>query len=159
MQVADIQRIAKIEACFHVGTISSDAGMQLVREAVKRMRLCKTVSRQLPDERDITSMYVEFSISVFEDLEFQVVARYESYSDEGFESDIRPKLAFKYKPLDWFLFRASYSESFKARDFWVTYSLIAAVVSPYFSMLILLLVLQSAKSNQLPAVMRIWLQS
>ena len=50
----------KIQARFDGGTISSDARMLLVREADKRLRLCKTVSRQLPDERE--SAKVEHSI-------------------------------------------------------------------------------------------------
>ena len=73
-------------------------------------------------ERDITSMYVEFDIPVFKNFEIQLAGRYEDYSDEGFESDIRPKVAFKYQPLEWLLLRASYSESFKAPDLGYLYT-------------------------------------
>ena len=67
-------------------------------------------------EREIQSMYVEFSIPILEQLEMQIAGRYEQYSDDGFDSDIRPKVALKYRPTDWLVARASFNQSFKAPD-------------------------------------------
>ena len=67
-------------------------------------------------ERNLSSLFAELILPVHEMVEIQLAARFESYSDEGFAEDIRPKAAVKFKPTDWLLFRASYSESFKAPD-------------------------------------------
>lgn len=67
-------------------------------------------------EREVQSAYVEFSIPLLQNLEMQLAGRYEVYSDDGFESEIRPKVAFKYRPTDWLVLRASYGQSFKAPD-------------------------------------------
>lgn len=67
-------------------------------------------------DRSLTSVYAEVVIPAHEMLEIQLAGRYEDYSDDGFEDDIRPKLAVKLQPTDWLSFRASYSESFKAPD-------------------------------------------
>ncbi|EDY83502.1 TonB-dependent receptor plug domain protein [Verrucomicrobiia bacterium DG1235] len=64
--------------------------------------------------RNVTSAYSELSIPVLENLEFQLAARYEDYSDFG--DTTKPKAAFKYRPADWLLFRASYGQSFRAPD-------------------------------------------
>ncbi|MEQ9824315.1 MAG: TonB-dependent receptor [Puniceicoccaceae bacterium] len=67
-------------------------------------------------DRDVTAFYAEFSLPVTKQLEFQLAGRYEMYSDDGFEKDIRPKIGFKYRPLDWLVIKGSYNESFKAPD-------------------------------------------
>lgn len=66
--------------------------------------------------RNLTSIYGEASIPLHEMLELQLAGRYEEYSDDGFEEKIRPKAALKFRPLDWLIFRGSYSQSFKAPD-------------------------------------------
>lgn len=107
------------------GEIGIAAGVEMRRESLENIKSDLNATRMILGgsegtgffgERDINSMYVEVSIPVLEDLEVQLAGRYEDYSDDGFESDLRPKVAFKYQPLDWLLFRASYSESFKAPD-------------------------------------------
>ncbi len=67
-------------------------------------------------KRDVNAAYVEFAIPVIEQLEIQLAGRYEDYSDSGIKSQIRPKIGAKYHPTNWLLFRASFSEAFKAPD-------------------------------------------
>lgn len=66
--------------------------------------------------RDVTAVYSELAIPVLPILDLQLAARYEDYSDDGFESEVRPKIGFALRPLDWLLVKGSYSESFKAPD-------------------------------------------
>lgn len=72
--------------------------------------------------RDLTSFFGEVSLPFHEMVELQVAGRYESYSDDGFDQKIRPKVAGKFQPVDWMIFRASYAESFKAPDLSYLYS-------------------------------------
>ncbi len=66
--------------------------------------------------RDVTAIYAELAIPVIDSLEFQLAGRWEDYSDDGFESDVRPKIGFRFQPVDWMVFKGTYSESFKAPD-------------------------------------------
>jgi iron complex outermembrane receptor protein len=67
-------------------------------------------------QRDLNSIYGELYVPIIDQVELQLAARWEDYSDDGFESDIRPKIGVVVRPLDWISVRASYSESFKAPD-------------------------------------------
>ena len=67
-------------------------------------------------ERDLTAVFGELSLPILENLEMQVAGRFESYSDDGFAEEIRPKVALRYQPLSWLSLRAAYSEAFKAPD-------------------------------------------
>ncbi len=64
--------------------------------------------------RNVTSAYAELSAPILDNLELQLAARYEDYSDFG--DTTKPKAAIKYRPADWLLFRASYGQSFRAPD-------------------------------------------
>jgi iron complex outermembrane receptor protein len=66
--------------------------------------------------RDVTSVFAEVNVPLTRWFEFQVAGRYEDYSDKGFKDEARPKVGFKFRPLDWLILRGSYSESFKAPD-------------------------------------------
>ncbi len=66
--------------------------------------------------RDLTSFYAELSLPLHEMLEVQLAGRYEEYSDDGFEKKVRPKVAVKFRPVNWLILRGSYAESFKAPD-------------------------------------------
>lgn len=72
--------------------------------------------------RKVTSVFTELAIPLvkgvtgIQSLEAQIAARYEDYSDKGFASKARPKFALKYKPVDWLIFRGSFSQCFKAPD-------------------------------------------
>lgn len=72
--------------------------------------------------RDLTSFYGEVNLPFHEMVEVQLAGRYESYSDDGFDQKIRPKVAGKFRPFDWVILRASYAESFKAPDLSYLYS-------------------------------------
>ena len=72
--------------------------------------------------RDLTSFYGEVNLPFHEMVEMQLAGRYESYSDDGFDQKIRPKVAGKFRPFDWMILRASYAESFKAPDLSYLYS-------------------------------------
>lgn len=67
-------------------------------------------------QRSVTAFYAEANIPVIEAVELQIAGRFEDYSDKGFEDRIRPKIGVKFRPINWLLLRASYSESFKAPD-------------------------------------------
>jgi len=66
--------------------------------------------------RSVTSFYAEADVPVIKPIEVQLAARYEDYSDKGFQDKARPKIGVKFRPTDWLLMRASFSESFKAPD-------------------------------------------
>ncbi|MFO7724247.1 MAG: TonB-dependent receptor [Oceanipulchritudo sp.] len=71
-------------------------------------------------DRDITSVYAELSIPVYDLAEFQVAGRYEDYSDFGDTS--KPKLGVKVTPMDGVLLRGSFGQSFRAPDLPLLYS-------------------------------------
>lgn len=66
--------------------------------------------------RDATSMYAEMNLPVLDNLEIQLAGRYERYSDEGFDAEVRPKVGVIFRPFEWLQVRGSFSESFKAPD-------------------------------------------
>jgi iron complex outermembrane receptor protein len=65
-------------------------------------------------DRRVHSAYAEISAPLFRGAELQAAARFEDYSDFG--KTTKPKVAVSYKPTDWLLLRASFSQSFKAPD-------------------------------------------
>ncbi|WP_165767193.1 TonB-dependent receptor [Parendozoicomonas haliclonae] len=62
--------------------------------------------------RNSKAMYGELSIPVVENVEMQLAARFEKYSDFGTTLD--PKVGVRWQPADNLMFRASYSTGFKA---------------------------------------------
>ena len=62
--------------------------------------------------RDVTSIFTEFAIPVLDSLDVQLAYRYENFSDVG--STTVPKIAFGWRPTDWFMLRGSWSEAFRA---------------------------------------------
>lgn len=65
------------------------------------------------DERDIDALFVELSLPFLENVETQIALRYEDYGG-SIGSDISPKIAASWRPVEELLFRASYSQSFRA---------------------------------------------
>jgi iron complex outermembrane receptor protein len=63
--------------------------------------------------REITELYLELAIPVFDNLEVEAAVRYSDYSDIG-ESTTNPKFGLIYQPLDILKVRASYSTGFRA---------------------------------------------
>lgn len=70
--------------------------------------------------RDVMSFFAELSIPVTQQIEVQLAARYEDYSDFG--DTTKPKIAAKWRINDWLLVRGSYSGSFKAPDLALLYT-------------------------------------
>ena len=62
--------------------------------------------------RDNWSAFVEFSLPLMENLELQLAARYDDYSDFG--SSTNPKIAARWDVSDMFAVRASWGEGFRA---------------------------------------------
>jgi outer membrane receptor protein involved in Fe transport len=62
--------------------------------------------------RDVTSLFTEFAIPLLDTLDIQLALRYEDFSDVG--STTVPKIAFGWRPTEWFMLRGSWSEAFRA---------------------------------------------
>jgi outer membrane receptor protein involved in Fe transport len=62
--------------------------------------------------RDVTSLFTEFAVPLHATLDLQLALRYENFSDVG--STTVPKIAFGWRPTDWFMLRGSWSEAFRA---------------------------------------------
>jgi outer membrane receptor protein involved in Fe transport len=62
--------------------------------------------------RNITSLFSELILSVHHTLDVQLALRYEHFSDIGGTSV--PKIAFGWRPTDWFMLRGSWSQAFRA---------------------------------------------
>lgn len=63
-------------------------------------------------DRQVTSLYTELQIPVLDNLDVQLAARYEDFSDIG--STTVGKVAFGYRPFEPVLIRGSWSEAFRA---------------------------------------------
>ncbi len=66
-------------------------------------------------DRKIKAIYGELQIPVIKDLDVQLAARYDKYSDVG--STTNPKVAIRWQPVQMLGFRSSYSTGFHAPDF------------------------------------------
>jgi iron complex outermembrane receptor protein len=62
--------------------------------------------------RHVTSVFTEFALPLHETLDVQAAVRYENFSDVG--STWVPKIAFGWRPTDWFMLRGSWSQAFRA---------------------------------------------
>lgn len=63
-------------------------------------------------DRDITAVFTEFQIPLLSNLELQLAARYDDYSDFG--DTFNPKVALRWEPMKKLMFRTSYSTGFRA---------------------------------------------
>lgn len=63
-------------------------------------------------DRDIGSIFAEFSIPVIETVEMQLAVRYEDYSDFG--NATSPKVGLRYQPTRNWLLRGSWGQGFRA---------------------------------------------
>jgi iron complex outermembrane receptor protein len=70
--------------------------------------------------RDIKAAYAELMVPVFKDLEVQLAVRRDDYSLIG--PTTNPKVAFRYQPASFLLFRGSASKGFLAPSFTQLYS-------------------------------------
>lgn len=65
-------------------------------------------------DRERDAFFVETSLPVIDDLEINLAARYDYFSDFG--SNVASSVSVRYEPTDWMVLRASYNEGFKAPD-------------------------------------------
>jgi len=65
--------------------------------------------------RDVSSAYAELDAPLLNSLEVDVSGRFDHYSDVG--NNFSPKLGVKWKPLDWFAVRGTWSKGFRAPSF------------------------------------------
>ena len=63
-------------------------------------------------DRKISALFTEFHIPILANLEAQLAARYDDYSDFG--DTFNPKVALRWEPLKQLMFRTSYSTGFRA---------------------------------------------
>ncbi len=63
-------------------------------------------------KRDVTGVFAELNIPLMRNLETQLAARYDKYSDFG--STLNPKIAMRWTPTKTILVRGSYSTGFRA---------------------------------------------
>jgi iron complex outermembrane receptor protein len=71
-------------------------------------------------DRNVYALLAEFSIPVLKNLELNVAARYDDYSDVG--SNVSPKVAVRWQALDNTLLRASYNQGFRAPTLYDIYA-------------------------------------
>ncbi len=62
--------------------------------------------------QNVYAGYVELSAPVLETLELNAALRYDKY--ESGDSAAKPKVGFKWNPIDWFALRGTYAEGFRA---------------------------------------------
>jgi len=65
-------------------------------------------------DRQRDAFFVETSLPVIDNLEINVAARYDYFSDFG--SNVASSVSVRFEPTDWMVLRASYNEGFKAPD-------------------------------------------
>jgi len=70
--------------------------------------------------RDTTSVFLELSLPFAENVESQVALRYEDYGG-NIGSELSPKIAMSWRPIDDLLLRGSFSQSFRAPNIGVIF--------------------------------------
>lgn len=85
------------------------------------------VNALTPKSRTIKAAFAEVLFPVFDGFEVTGAVRVDDYSDFG--STVNPKIAARWRPIDWLMFRASYNTGFRAPAFNQIYN--GATESPY----------------------------
>lgn len=67
------------------------------------------------ESRDVKAAYAEILVPLFDMVEISGALRVDEY--EGFGSTTNPKVAVKFEPADWLLFRGSYNTGFRVPTF------------------------------------------
>ncbi len=62
--------------------------------------------------RDITAIFYETALPILDDVELNIAARYDDYSDAG--TNLAPKVSVRWQAMENVVLRASYSEAFRA---------------------------------------------
>lgn len=74
---------------------------------------CSYCAFTYDNDRNVKSVFAEFSLPLIENVETQVAVRYEDYGGQ-IGSAVTPKVAMSWRPVDTLLVRGSYSQSFRA---------------------------------------------
>ncbi len=74
---------------------------------------CSYCAFTYDNERNVKSVFTEFSLPILENVETQIAVRYEDYGGQ-IGSAVTPKIAMSWRPVDTLLVRGSYSQSFRA---------------------------------------------
>ena len=74
---------------------------------------CSYCAFTYDNDRNVKSVFAEFSLPVIENIETQIALRYEDYGGQ-IGSALTPKFAISWRPIDTLLLRGSYSQSFRA---------------------------------------------
>lgn len=74
---------------------------------------CANCIFNFDDERDIDALFLELSLPFAANVETQIALRWEDYGGE-IGSDVSPKVAMSWRPVENLLLRASWSQSFRA---------------------------------------------
>lgn len=111
------------------GPVGVAVGAEFRDEELKDYRTALNVTGQIIGgsegssifgDREVFSVFAEFSVPVIEQVELQLAARYEDYSDFG--TTTKPKIAIKVRPHSSLILRASFGESFLAPNLPYLYS-------------------------------------
>jgi iron complex outermembrane receptor protein len=110
------------------GALAAAVGFDLRRESYAYSQDADaTVVWQAPGNaalpkasRNIKALYTELIVPVVKDLELQLALRRDTYDLVG--STTNPKIAFRYQPSNWLLFRGSANRGFLAPSFVQLYS-------------------------------------
>ena len=71
------------------------------------------ITRSFNNTRNVDAVFAEASLPVLENVETQLALRYEDYGG-AIGSEVSPKVAVSWRPVEELLLRASYSQSFRA---------------------------------------------
>ncbi|MET0983615.1 MAG: TonB-dependent receptor [Telluria sp.] len=110
------------------GALAMAAGFDLRRESYLYTQdvaaepiLLSPGNANLPKAtRDVKALFAEFIVPVTKDLELQLAVRRDHYSVIG--ATTNPKVAFRYQPANWLLFRGSANKGFLAPSFTQLYT-------------------------------------
>ena len=74
---------------------------------------CAMCAFNYNDDRDTTAVFMELSLPFIENVETQIALRYEDYGG-NIGSEVSPKIAMSWRPIEDLLLRGSFSQSFRA---------------------------------------------
>ncbi|PCH63063.1 MAG: hypothetical protein COC19_01750 [SAR86 cluster bacterium] len=74
---------------------------------------CSLCAYNYDHTRTTSAVFAELSLPLWENVETQIALRYEDYGG-NIGSEVSPKFAMSWRPIDTLLLRASYSQSFRA---------------------------------------------
>jgi outer membrane receptor protein involved in Fe transport len=74
---------------------------------------CAMCAFNYNDDRDTTAVFMELSLPFIENVETQIALRYEDYGG-NIGSEVSPKIAMSWRPIEDLLVRGSFSQSFRA---------------------------------------------